>query len=103
MKELTFEYSNKQVTPFGGMLLIKRFLDRTGINEFLSSRSDLPQPGSNSGYEPLHVIQAFWVSIWLGANRFAHTAVLRHDKVLQKIFNWKRCPSDNTYIDPTRS
>jgi len=98
MEDLIFEYSNKQVTPFGGMLLIKRFLDRTGINNFLSSRSELPQPGSNSGYEPLHIIQAFLVSVWLGANRFAHTAVLRHDSVLQRIFGWKRCPSDNTYV-----
>jgi hypothetical protein len=98
MPDLFFEYSNRQVTPFGGMLLIKRFLDRTGINSFLSSRPELPQPGSNVGYEALHIIQAFWVSIWLGANRFAHTAVLRHDSVLQKIFGWKRCPSDNTYV-----
>ena len=45
----------------------------------------------------LYIIQA-WVSIWLGANRFVHSAVLRHDSVLQKIFGWKRCPSDNTYV-----
>ena len=69
MSELFFEYSNKQVTPFGGMLLIRRFLERTGINEFLSSRPELPSPGSNAGYEALHILQAFWVSIWLGANR----------------------------------
>lgn len=98
MKDLCYEYSNKQVTPFGGMLLIKRFLDRTGIGEFLQSRKELPTSGSNSGYEALHIIQAFWVSVWLGANRFAHTSVLRHDNVLQKIFGWKRCPSDNTYV-----
>jgi hypothetical protein len=98
MDDMTFEYSNKKVTPFGGMILIKRFLERTGINEFLLSSPELPQSGSNSGYDPLHIIQAFWVSIWLGANRFAHTTVLRHDSVLQKIFGWTRCPSDNTYI-----
>lgn len=92
MDDLIFEYSNKQVTPFGGMLLIKHFLDRTGINEFLSSRPELPQRGSNAGYDPLHIIQAFWVSIWLRANRFAHTVVIRHDSVLQKIIGWNRCP-----------
>lgn len=93
---INFEYSNKQVTPFGGMLLVKRFLDRTGIKDFLADQQ-LPGPGSNAGYSPIQIIESFWVSVWLGANRFAHTAVLRYDKVLQKIFGWKRCPSDNTY------
>ncbi len=37
------------------------------------------------------------MSIWLGANRFAHTSVLQHDKVLQKIFGLKRAPSNDTY------
>lgn len=93
---LDFEYSNKQVTPFGGMSVMKRFLDKTEIASFIDSQ-DLPLPQSNAGYTPSHIIQAFWVSIWIGANRFSHTAVLQYDKVLQQIFGWKRCPSDNTY------
>lgn len=96
MKDLIFEYSNKKVTPFGGMLLMKRFIDKTGIIDFLE-KQDLPVPGSNAGYKSIDIIQAFWVSVWLGANKFAHTAILRFDHVLKEIFGWKRCPSDNTY------
>jgi hypothetical protein len=28
---------------------------------------------------------------------FSHTAILRFDHVLKEVFQWKRCPSDNTY------
>ena len=75
---------------------MKRFLDKTGIHAFLQTQ-DLPVSGSNAGYDPVHIIEAFWVRVWTGANRFAHTAVLRYDKTLQKIFGRKRSPSDNTF------
>jgi hypothetical protein len=93
---LDFEYSNKPVTPFGGMSLMKRFVDKTGIIPFIDSQ-DLPSPQSNAGYNSSHIMLSFWVSLWIGANRFSHTAILKYDKVLQGIFGWKRCPSDNTY------
>ena len=96
MEGLNFEYSNKQVTAHGGMLLMKRFLDKTGINDFIEQFGFEP-PGSNAGYSALHIIQAFWVSLWIGANRFSHTAVLQHDQALQKIFDWKRAPSNDTF------
>lgn len=97
MKEwLNFEYSNKQVTAHGGMSLLKRFLDKTGISAFILTLN-LPESGSNAGYSNKDIFESFWVSIWLGANRFAHTSILQHDKVLQKIFGFKRAPSNDTY------
>jgi len=75
---------------------MKRFVDKTGIIPFIDSQ-DLPSPQSNAGYTPSHIMLSFWVSLWIGANRFSHTAILKYDKVLQDIFSWKRCPSDNTY------
>ncbi|MFZ2276941.1 MAG: hypothetical protein WAW39_04040 [Prosthecobacter sp.] len=36
MVNLPIEYSDKPVTPFGGMALLKRFVDRTGIREHLA-------------------------------------------------------------------
>lgn len=93
---LNFEYSNKAVTAHGGMSLLKRFLDRTGIIDFMDSLN-LSQPGSNAGYSNADMFTSFFVSIWLGASRFAHTSVLQHDSVLQKIFGLQRAPSNDTY------
>ena len=42
MVNLPIEYSDKQVTPFGGMSLMKRFIDQTGIREYMSDL-DLPR------------------------------------------------------------
>lgn len=96
MVNLPVEYSDKQVTPYGGMSLMKRFLDQTGIRAFLGEL-DLPQAGSNRGYEAEHIIESFWLSIWTGASRYIHCDWLRYDRVLQNIFGWDQMPSQSTY------
>ena len=96
MVNLPIEYSSKPVTPFGGMSLMKRFVDQVGIRAKLD-RLSLPEPGSNRGYDPKQVIECFWLSIWTGASRYIHCDWLRYDKVLQSIFGWQRMPSQSTY------
>jgi hypothetical protein len=96
MGELKIKYSDKKVTPFGGMKLLKDFMDQTTVLEDLK-HVDLPQPGSNAGYDPLVIIQGFWLSIFTGASRYIHADWLRYDETLQQIFNLKRLPSQSTY------
>lgn len=96
MGELKIEYSDKKVTPFGGMKLLKDFIDRTNIIQDLES-VDLPQPNSNAGYNPITIIQGFWLSIFTGASRFIHADWLRYDTVLQEIFELNKLPSQSTY------
>ena len=96
MVNLPIEYSDKQVTPFGGMSLMKRFVDQLGIREKLEELS-LPLRGSNRSYAPVQIIESFWLSIWTGATRYIHADWLRYDTVLQEIFQIKRLPSQATY------
>ncbi|MBL4624171.1 MAG: IS1380 family transposase [Flavobacteriales bacterium] len=96
MVNLPIEYSDKQVTPFGGMSLMKRFIDKTGIRDFFNELN-LPQPRSNRGYSPNDIIESFWLGIWTGASRYIHCDWLRYDKVLQSIFCWDKMPSQSTY------
>jgi len=35
MVNLPIEYSDKQLTPFGGMSLMKRFIDQKGFREYM--------------------------------------------------------------------
>ena len=96
MGELKIKYSDKKVTPFGGMKLLKNFMDTTNIIEDLRS-VNLPYPQSNAGIDPIDIIQGFWLSIFTGASRYIHADWLRYDTVLQEIFQIKRLPSQATY------
>lgn len=96
MGELKIQYSDKKVTPFGGMKLLKDFIDTTNIIDDLRS-VNLPYPQSNAGIDPIDIIQGFWLSIFTGASRYIHADWLRYDTVLQDIFQIKRLPSQATY------
>ena len=71
MVDLTIAYSDKQVTPFGGMSLMKKFIDKTGIRDYFDELN-LPHPASNRGYSPQHIIEPFWLGKWTGASRHIH-------------------------------
>ena len=62
MVNLPIEFSDKKVTPFGGMSLMKRFIDKTGLEDFLSEL-DLPEPGSNRGYNSNEIILSFFLAL----------------------------------------
>jgi len=96
MVNLPIEYSDKPVTPFGGMALIKHFIGQTGLREHLA-KLDLPQGGSNRAYDPVQIIESFWLGIWTGASRYIHCDWLRQDQTLAAIFGYASLPSQSTY------
>jgi len=49
--DMKLEFTDRQITPWGGMGLMKRMLDHIGFERALGA-CDLPQPGSSRGYRP---------------------------------------------------
>jgi len=84
------------VTPFGGMVLMKELVERTGILSQIE-QSDIPRTPSPNGYDPMVVIQSFWVGVWCGACRFLQMEHIRLDETLKEIFGWKKIPSHVTF------
>ena len=95
--EMKIAFTDKEITPWGGMALLKNMLQQINFREMVAQCSFLPQPGSNRGYSPVTILEAFFVSVWCGANRFLHTEVTRQDKALTQIFGWKQAPGNDTY------
>ena len=86
---IDLRFTDKEITAWGGMSLMKRMLDHLGFDAALAG-CGLPQPGSNRGYRPEHLILQFMLSVWCGANRFEHGEVTRHDPVLKRLFGFVR-------------
>jgi hypothetical protein len=81
-------FTDKEITPWGGMALMKRMLDHLKFGEALKA-IQLPPKKSNRGYEPEPLVTQFMLSVWCGANRFEHAEVTRHDPVLKELFGIK--------------
>lgn len=86
--DFKLEFTDKKITPWGGIVLLEKMLKRLKTEEFLGSIS-LPVQGSNRGYDPKQLIINFWLSIWCGASKFEHLEVTRQDDVLRNIFGWQ--------------
>jgi hypothetical protein len=82
-------FTGRELTAWGGLALMRRMLQGMKLSE-AAKQWDLPQPCSNRGYEPLQIIEQFLVSIWCGANRFAHADITRMDSTLSRLFGWTR-------------
>ncbi len=87
--DVELRFTDREITPWGGMSLMKCMLDRMGFDAALAG-CGLPLPQSNRGYSPLQLIKQFMLGVWCGANRFEHGEVTRHDCVLQRLFGWKK-------------
>lgn len=90
------EYSDQEVTPWGGMKEMKLLIDKTGIRDKLLELG-LPEGKSNNRIDSVSLIESFWVSVWIGCFRFSHTAVVKLDGALRQIFGWKRVASGTTF------
>lgn len=93
---LKLSFTDKEITPWSGMVFMKKLLDQTGIFTELI-KSDLPSQGSNRGYDPIQLVTSFMVSVWCGANRFEHLEVSRFDDVLRRIFGYEKMAGHKAY------
>jgi len=88
MSDFSLAFTDKKITPWSGLALLKQLGDRLVFFEFISQLG-LPEPGSNRGYRPEQLITQLLMSVWCGANRFEHCEVTRVDKTLADIFGFR--------------
>jgi len=87
--EYKIEFTDREITPWSGILLLIKMLDKMQFDKCLSSLK-LPMQGSNRGYNPIQLIKQFMTSIWCGANRFEHTEVTRQDEIIRQFWGFDR-------------
>lgn len=92
-----FSFTNKEITPWGGMVFLKQMLDKIGFREHIKNCNSLPTSQSNNCFKKEVLLESFITSIWCGANRFLHTEVTRSDKALASIFDWQKVPGQDAY------
>ena len=67
--DLKLSFTDKEITPWSGILLLKKMMDKMNLDEQLDKLS-LPVQRSNRGYDPKQLINQFMTSVWCGANKF---------------------------------
>lgn len=88
MHSIDYEYTDKDISAWGGLRLVQELMERIDFHAMLDE-AGLPERGSNRAYDSKTIIEGFIISVILGAKRLAHSGTIRHDEVIRKIFGWK--------------
>lgn len=94
-KEIEIQWTDKPVTPWGGMTLFSGVAQQVGLVTAL--REALPfRLTSPNATDPAEIVLAFMAGVLAGSRRLAHIERLRWDEGLKTIFGIKRFVSDTT-------
>jgi len=94
-KGIGIEFTNKAVTPWGGLVLFSGLARQVGLERAL--REALPfELTSPNATDPVEIALAFMAGVLVGSRRLAHIERLRWDEGVRKIMGIKRFVSDTT-------
>ena len=84
------------VPPFGGLSLFFKMLEKCHFEEHVM-QSGVPLQGSNRGYKPIQLILGLFAGVWCGASCFGHLDVVRYDAALCDLLGWERGADHRAY------
>ena len=84
MRDYDIRFVNKEITPFGGLSLFLKMVEKCHFEEYLEECC-IPTQGSNRGYKPIQLILGLFAGVWCGASCFGHLDVMRYDTALCKL------------------
>lgn len=94
-KEIGLTYTDKPITPWGGMVLFSGLAQQIGLEKAL--REALPfKLTSPNATDPVEIVLAFMAGVLAGSRRLSHIERLRWDEGVKQILGVKRFVSDTT-------
>ena len=70
MRDCDIKFVNKEITPFGGLSLFFKMLEKCHFEEHVM-QSGVPLQGSNRGYNPIQLILGLFAGVWCGVEQAA--------------------------------
>jgi len=89
MNGLPNDVTDKEFSPWGGHRLKEETFLWCGLKPHLEEPyPNLPLPGSTRVFACVDIVEGYMVCTILEATRPVHSRTLRHDEVIQQVFNW---------------
>jgi len=94
-REIAIEFTDKPVTPWGGLVLFSGLARQVGLERAL--REALPfELTSPNATDPVEIVLAFMAGVLTGSRRLSHIERLRWDEPVRQMLGLKRFVSDST-------
>jgi len=96
MKAIKVEFTEKNLTGNAGLVHFGRFIKKLGLSKILEAHINIPR-AANADYQAYDAVLMLIFGVLAGVKHMSHMAILRTDKVLCSVFDWKKFPADSTF------
>lgn len=93
--EVKVEFSARNITPYGGFGLFRKFVQKLGIEKVLDQVSS-PNTGEGK-YSAGRKVMSLVHALVCGLERPSDTEVLKRDKVFQRVIGYEAYPDQSTF------
>ena len=87
MKKFSVKFSAKNLTGNAGLVHLGKFSEKLQLSKTLKKVISIKR-GHTADYEVANVIMMLMMGALAGIKHISHLAILRHDSVIRKLFNW---------------
>lgn len=68
--EFEIGYTDKEITPWGGMVFMRQMLDKIGFRKVINAQGDLPVPALTGAMLPVLLLKLSWLVFGAGQTAF---------------------------------
>ena len=96
MKRFQVKFTAKNLTGNAGLVHLGKFAEKLQISKTLKKVISIER-GHTANYEVANVVMMLMMGVLAGIKHISHFAILRHDSVIRKLFNWEKFPDNRTF------
>jgi len=93
MKKFQVKFTAKNLTGNAGLVHLGKFAEKLQLPKTLKKVISIER-GPTANYEVSQVIMMLMMGVLAGIKHVSHLAILRHDSVLRKLFDWEKFPDN---------
>jgi hypothetical protein len=96
MKKFQVKFTAKNLTGNAGLVHLGKFANKLQLPQTLKKVISIER-GHTANYEVANVVMMLMMGVLAGIKHISHLAILRHDSVIRKLFNWEKFPDNRTF------
>ena len=96
MKKFQVKFTAKNLTGNAGLVHLGKFAEKLQLSKTLKKVISIER-GHTANYDVGNVVMMLMMGVLAGIKHISHLAILRHDSVIRKLFDWDKFPDNRTF------
>jgi hypothetical protein len=96
MKNFQVKFTAKNLTGNAGLVHLGKFAEKLQLPKTLKKVISIER-GATADYEVAEIVMMLMMGVLAGIKHISHLAIIRHDSVIRKLFQWDKLEEYRTF------